>query len=167
MGYQEFPNDLYYWQQLGEDRLKALRELPLEHELMMSGRRIRLFHGRPVMENLVVAQHDKSLIDPFFTDENGKRFDAVIYADAHRQALRTMSPGLFVNTGSVGNAMGIPKCCYAILCGEEGEAPAPFEIRLRQVDYDRDQAIRDALAAPLVPRIETYIREIETGIYSR
>ena len=167
VGYQEFPNDLYYWQQLGEDRLKALRELPLEHELMMSGRRIRLFHGRPVMENLVVAQHDKSLIDPFFTDENGKRFDAVIYADAHRQALRTMSPGLFVNTGSVGNAMGIPKCCYAILCGEEGEAPAPFEIRLRQVDYDRDQAIRDALAAPLVPRIETYIREIETGIYSR
>lgn len=167
VGNQEFPNDEYYWDQLGEDRLRFLRELPLEHELMMSGRRIRLFHGRPVMENLIVAQNDISLIEPFFTDAQGKRYDAVIYADAHRQALRTISPGLFVNTGSVGNAMGIPKCCYAILCAEEGEAPAPFEIRLRQLDYDRDQAVLDAQNAPKVPRIETYIREIQTGIYSR
>ena len=167
VGNQEFPNDQYYWEQLGEERLKALRELPAETELMMSGRRIRLFHGRPVMENLIVAQNDLSLIDPFFIDGQGKRYDAVIYADAHRQALRTVSPGLFVNTGSVGNAMGIPKCCYAILCGEEGETPAPFEIRLRQLDYDRDQAILDAQNAPRVPRIETYIREIQTGIYSR
>ena len=167
VGYQEFPNDQYYWEQLGEERLKALRELPAEHEMIMSGRRIRLFHGRPVMENLIVAQNDISLIDPFFVDEQGLRYDAVIYADAHRQALRTISPGLFVNTGSVGNAMGIPKCCYAILCAEEGETPAPFEIRLRQLDYDRDQTIKDAEAAPRVPRIETYIREIKTGIYSR
>ena len=153
VGFQEFSNDLYYWEQLGEERLKTLRELPAEHEMMMSGRRIRLFHGRPVMENLIVAQNDISLIDPFFVDEQGKRYDAVIYADAHRQALRTISP--------------IPKCCYAILCGEEGETPAPFEIRLRQLDYDRDQAVKDAEAAPRVPRIETYIREIKTGIYSR
>lgn len=167
VGYQEFPNDKYYWDQLGGERLQTLRGLPLEHEMMMSGRRIRLFHGRPVMETLIVAQNDVSLIEPFFADEHGKRYDAVIYADAHRQALRTMSPGMFVNTGSVGNAMGVPKCCYAILCGEEGNEPAPFEIRLRQLDYDREQAVRDALAAPGVPRIEAYIREIKTGIYSR
>lgn len=167
VGYQEFPNDRYYWEQLGEERLACLRKLPKEHELWMSGRRIRLLHGRPIMENLVVAQNDASLIEPFFADENGGRYDAVIYADAHRQALRTMSPGMFINTGSVGNAMGVPKCCYAILCGEPGPEPAPFEIRLRQLDYDRDQAVRDAEAAPDVPRIEAYIREIQTGIYSR
>jgi len=167
VGYQEFPNDRYYWDQLGENRLKYLRELPKEHELWMSGRRIRLFHGRPIMENLVVAHHDVSAIEPFFADENGGRYDAVIYADAHRQAMRTMSPGLFVNTGSVGNAMGVPRCCYAILCGKPGSEPAPFEIRLRQLDYDRDQSIRDAEAAPGVPRIDAYIREIKTGIYSR
>ena len=167
VGYQEFPNDLYYWEQLGEERLKKLRHLPLETQITLSGRRIRLMHGRPIMETLVTAHHDLSVIDPFFTDQEGGRYDAVIYADAHRQALRTISPGLFVNTGSVGNAMGIPKCCYAILCGEEGDAPAPFEIRLRQLDYDREQAVLDALAAPGVPRIETYIREIKTGIYSR
>lgn len=167
VGYQEYPLDAYYWEQLGEERLKKLRHLPLETQITLSGRRIRLMHGRPVMETLVTAHHDLSVIDPFFTDQEGGRYDAVIYADAHRQALRTISPGLFVNTGSVGNAMGIPKCCYAILCGEEGDAPAPFEIRLRQLDYDREQAVLDALAAPGVPRIDTYIREIKTGIYSR
>ena len=167
VGYQEFPNDRYYWDQLGEERLKTLRELPLEHEMMMSGQRIRLFHGRPVMENLIFAINDASLIDPFFVDQQGRRYDAVIYADAHRQAMRTMSPGLFVNTGSIGNAIGVPKCFYAILCGEEGDTPGPLEIRLRQLDYDREQAVRDALAAPTLPRVESYIREIQTGIYSR
>lgn len=167
VGQQAFPNDLYYWQQLGEKRMKTLRELPREHEITLSGRRIRLFHGRPVMENLITAHHPLAEIEPFFSDEQGNRYDVVIYADAHRQAYRTISPGLFVNTGSVGNAMGVPKCCYALVCGQEGPAPAPFEIRLRQVDYDREQAVRDAQNAPAVPLIETYIREIQTGIYSR
>ena len=167
VGYQQFPNDRYYWEQLGEERLQKLRELPLEHHATFSGRRIRFFHGRPVMENLVTVRWPEENIDPFFDDGNGGRFDAVIYADAHRQAMRTMSPGLFINTGSVGNAMGVTKCCYAILCAEEGPDPAPFEIRLRQLDYDREQSIRDAIAAPDVPRIDAYIREIRTGIYSR
>lgn len=167
VGYQEFPRDQYYWDQLGEERMKMLRQFPLEHEFTLSGRRIRLFHGRPVMENLITAHHDLSLILPFLEDGNGGFYDVVIYADAHRQALRTLSPGIFANIGSVGNAIGIPKCCYAILCGEEEDASAPFEIRLRQLNYDRDQAVRDALAAPDVPRIDAYIREIQTGIYSR
>ena len=89
------------------------------------------------------------------------------YADAHRQGLRTITPGVFFNTGSVGNAMGVPKCCYALLEGEEGEEPAPFEIRFRQLEYDREQAVRDAMAAPQIPLINAYIHEVKTGIYSR
>ena len=61
--------------------------------------------------------------------------------------------------------MGIPKCCYALLEGAEGDGP--FEIRFRQLDYDREQAVRDALAAPAIPLIDAYIHEIKTGIYSR
>ena len=91
----------------------------------------------------------------------------VAYADAHRQALRTMTPGVFLNVGSVGNALGIPKCCYAILEGDDPADPTAFEIRLRQIDYDRDQAIRDAENAPRVSRIDTFIRELQTGRYSR
>lgn len=165
IGRRLFPLDGFYWEQLGEARMEKLRALPLEHELCLSGRRIRLFHGRPIMEELVTAQHDASLIEPFFADGRGGRYDVVAYADAHRQALRTMTPGVLVNTGSVGNALGVPKCCYALLCG--GAADEPFEIRLREVDYDREQAVRDAQAAPLVPRIECFIREVRTGLYSR
>ena len=167
VGNKQFEPDAYYWEQLGPRRMETLRRLPLEHELWLSGRRIRLFHGRPVMERLIAPQEDAALIDPLFQAPGGGRYDAVIYADAHRQALRTMSPGMLVNTGSVGNALGVPKCCYALLLGEEGPEPAPFEIRLRQLEYDRAQAVRDAQAAPGVPRIDAYIREIQTGIYSR
>lgn len=167
VGKKMFAPDVYYWNQLGEDRMARLCALPMEYELVLSGRRIRLFHGRPVMEKLLPVQSDTNLIEPFFTDAQGSRYDVVGYADAHRQGLRTISPGIFFNTGSVGNAMGIPKCCYALLEGEEGPSPAPFEVRFRQLDYDREQAVRDALKAPDVPHIQAYIREIQTGIYSR
>lgn len=167
VGEQAFPNDEYYWNQLGEERLRVLRNLPRESEMMLSGRRVRLMHGRPVMDTLITVKHDLETIQAFFQDAQGKPFDVVLYADAHRQAMRTVNPGLFINTGSVGNAMGVTYCCYAIVEAEPGETPAPFEVRLRQLPYDREQAIRDAQAAPGVPRIETYINEIRTGVYSR
>ena len=167
VGHKRFPMDSYYWEQLGEKRMETLRNLPREQEITLSSRRIRLFHGRPIMQELVVAHHDESVIEPFFDDGAGGRYDVVAYADAHRQAMRTMTPGVFLNCGSVGNGLGIPKCCYAILSGDDPADPSAFEIRLRQLSYDRDQAIRDAEAAPRVPRIDTYIRELKTGLYSR
>lgn len=167
VGEKRFPRDGFYWNQLGEERLRRLCGLPLEKEISLSGRRIRLFHGRPVMDALIKSHDNEALIEPFFDDGRGGRYDAVVYADAHRQAVRTMTPGLFVNVGSVGNGLGEPRCCYAVLEGEEDDASAPFEVRLRQVAYDREQAVRDALAAPQVPWIEAYVREIRTGLYSR
>ena len=167
IGTRSFPMDSFYWNQLGEKRMKILRELPREHHFMFSGRRIRLFHGRPVMEDLITIRDETEAILPFFTGEDGVRFDVVGYADAHRQALRTMAPGLFFNCGSVGNALGEPRCCYALLEGETGHAPGPFEIRFRYLDYDRIAAVRDAREAPAIPRIDAYIREVETGEYSR
>lgn len=217
-------NDHPYFDQLGDERMKLLLTFPLEHEIMMSGRRIRLFHGRPLMKELIMIHNERELISPFFFDDQGDAYDVVAYADAHRQGMRTVSmqsmhpqtnsmdrygqgshSGIFLNTGSVGNAMGVAKCCYAIIEGEMGkeesdsseaqinekceaqanqkrkapingkceaqinqkcEAP-PFEIRLRQLDYDKAQAIRDAESMPQIPRIASYINEIKTGIYSR
>lgn len=166
LGEKRFPMDLFYWEQLGEERLAALRGLPREYRLTLSGRSIRLFHGRPVMEELVTLRDDTQRIEPFFQGEEGSRFDVVGYGDAHRQGLRTMTPGLFFNCGSVGNALGEARCCYALLEGDD-EKSGPFEIRFRSLDYDRDQAVRDAKNTPGIPRIETYIREIQTGMYSR
>ena len=119
------------------------------------------------MPKLVMAISDRELIESYFQDGQGGRYDAVVYADMHRQAMRTMTPGMWINTGSVGNNLGETKCCYAILSGEMGKENAPFEIRLRQIGYDRDEAIRDAERTPLIPNIAAFIREVETGIYSR
>ena len=167
VGEKRFAADSFYWKQLGEERLEKLRNLPRETECWFSGRRIRLLHGRPVMDTLITAHHPSELIEPYFETPDGYRYDVVAYADAHRQALRTLTPGVFLNTGSVGNNLGEPKCCYAILSGEMGRENAPFEIRLRQIGYDRDEAIRDAERTPLIPNIAAFIREVETGIYSR
>ena len=38
----------FYYEQLGEERLMWLRSLPYEDEILISGLRIRLIHGRPV-----------------------------------------------------------------------------------------------------------------------
>lgn len=166
LGEKRFPMDSFYWQQLGEARLEALRNLPREYRLTLSGRAIRLFHGRPVMTELVTVRDDSESIQPFFQGEDGTRFDVVGYGDAHRQGLRTMTPGLFFNCGSVGNALGEPRCCYALMEGDE-KGSGPFEIRFRSLEYDRKQAVLDAQNAPEIPRIDTYIKELETGIYSR
>ena len=164
LGCKRFPMDVFYWEQLGEKRLEILRSLPREHFLTLNGRRVRLFHGRPVMEELITSRHKKEQIQPFFDDGEGGCFDVVGYADTHRQALRTMTPGLFFNCGSVGNALGEPRCCYALM---EGKGAGDFEIRFRSLDYDRWQAVADARKMPDIPRIGTYIHEIETGVYSR
>ena len=119
------------------------------------------------MPELYTVADDRELLQSFLVDAKGVPYDGLLYADAHRQAMRTLSPGIIVNTGSVGNAMGVPKCCYALLEGEEGRTPVPLEVRLRQLDYDREQAVRDAEAADGLPIKEAYIREIQTGIYSR
>lgn len=170
IGNRLFPKDAFYWEQLckdlGEKRMEILRALPREHFLTLSGRSIRLFHGRPVMDDLITIRDEAQMIQPFFTGEDGARYDVVGYADAHRQALRTMTLGLFFNCGSVGNALGEPRCCYALMEGDPEEA-AGFEIRFRSVDYDREAAVRDAKATPEIPHIDSFIKEIQTGVYSR
>ncbi len=167
IGYKSFEPDSFYWQQLGEQRMTTLRDLPLETTVTLSGRSIRLFHGRPVMRHLLHAHDKKEDLLPLFTDESGLLCGVAGYADAHRQALRSVENHTLFNCGSVGNALGVPACCYAILDGDPDDPSAPFAIQLLQLPYDRDQAVRDAEAMPDVPRIDAYINEVKTGIYSR
>ena len=167
VGYKSFEPDFYYWEQLGEERLQTLRELPMETTITLSGRRIRLFHGRPIMQHLIHAHDSKEEILPLFTDANGDLCDVAGYADAHRQSLRSLDDKVFFNCGSVGNALGRPECCYALLEGSETDPAAPFTIQLLQLPYDREQAVRDAQAAPQINRIDSFINEVRTGKYSR
>ena len=165
VGNREFPADAFYWDQLGSARLAWLASLPPEDELWLSGIRFRLFHGRPVTPLLSVKSDDEDLCAAFHTQRGD--FGGVIFADSHRPFFRTMNCGYIMNTGSVGNSMGIPRAHALLVEAEEGCAPGPILVTVISVPYDNDLAAELARHAVGLPRKEAFIREGLTGIYSR
>ena len=160
-----FPADEYFWNQLGPERMQWLSALPSEAELMLSGIRFRLFHGRPVTD-LLQSDSDKALLEAVFHTERGD-FGGAIFADSHRPFFRTLSGGYLINTGSVGNSMGIPNAHAVLLECTPGEEKKPLFCTVICVPYDNEAAADIARRDPGLPRKEAYIREVLTGIYSR
>lgn len=164
VGKKLFPNDAFYYQQLGKERLKRLTSFPLEHHARLSGRRIRLLHGRPVM---------KELINPHLSPPNELEalfeggFHVVGYADTHRQSLRTLSNGILFNTGSVGNGLGQNMVQYALMEGDAEDDKAAFDLRMVTLPYDIDQAVKETQEHPGLPNAQMFIKEIRSGIYAR
>ncbi len=162
IGLREFKRDGFYYEQLGEARMAALLNFPLEKHVMVSGRWIRLIHGRPVMPRLQYIQDPRDTLLPLLEPD----FDLMIYGDCHRQGLRTIS-GQVANIGSVGNALGIPMVQYAILEGEMGETLAPLDLTYVTLPYDNQAAVAETLAQPGLPDGDAFIVELTTGVYSR
>ncbi len=162
-----FPYDAPYYEQLGERRMAALRALPLEHTLRLGGMEIRLIHGRPVMPTLYAPFGSEELLNTLYDKPDGTSYDVLGYADCHRQAVRTLSQRLLFNTGSVGNNLGVPQAFYLIAQGSAQDDSEPLSLQLFHLPYDRGQTLRDAEAAPFIPRIDTFINEVKTGVYSR
>lgn len=163
---KQYPADGYYWDMLGEERMALLRSLPLEHHFYMSGLNIRLIHGRPVMEELLLLQAEREKLEGLF-EKDGEAFQVLGYADCHRAGYRTVNKGFVFNCGSVGNALGVNRACYAILQGQPGKEPAPFDVTMVSVPYDVGAAVQDANNDPNLPHRESYITELLTGVYSR
>lgn len=159
IGGKEFPEDGYYWDQLGPERMLWLRTLPREAELAFAGLRIRLFHGRPVTE-LLRAQSTKKELEATFATENGT-YDAVIFADSHRPFIRTLSTGYICNCGSVGNSLGVARAHCLLL--EDN----PLRLTVVSVPYDNWAAAEDARRDPGLPHRDAWIAEVLTGVYSR
>ena len=165
VGYMQFPNDRFYYRQLGPERMQKLREMPREYSLTLSGRKIRLLHGRPVMRELVPPSAAPEKLECLFDPD----YQVVGYADVHRQGLRMAGTrGILFNTGAVGNGLGVPMVQYALMTGSVTDAEAPFDIAFVTLPYDREAAIRDAEAVQDgLPRWDSYCRELRTGRYSR
>lgn len=161
IGKREYPRDRFYHDQLGRDRLAYLCTLPAEKRLRMSGRNIRLIHGRPVMSRLLAIQDSRESLSALLEPD----YDMLIYADCHRQGMRTIG-GQIVNIGSVGNALGVPMVQYALLEGEPGDHLAPLEVRLVTLPYDNLAAAQEARDQPELPHMDAYISEILTGVYA-
>ena len=166
IGRKEFSADGYFWDQLGPERMAFLANLPLEMEAWISGVRFRFFHGRPVTP-LLMAHSDKREVSPLFQTAAGI-FGAVCFADSHRPFFRTMDEGYYMNTGSVGNSMGVPRAHFLLLEGEmDSREPAPLYATIAAVPYDNEAAAELARKDAALPHQQAYITEVLTGVYSR
>ena len=167
VGLRLFPGDGIYQRQLGEERLKHFLNLPIEETVWFSGLRVRLMHGRPVLQELPIGTEPADALEPMFTDQAGEKCDAVIYADMHRQLLRTMRFGTLYNIGSVGNATGVKGAFFGILEGEPGEKEAPFSLRLCRVPFDPEPVIERArlFFGEDDHRYTSFAHELRTGQY--
>ena len=165
IGGKNFPEDGYFWNQLGEERLSWLNNLPSETELTLSGIRFRVFHGRPVTE-LLQAGDDKTKLAAPFTRDDGETFGGVLFADSHRPFFRTLHEGYIANTGSVGNSMGVPKAHGLLLEGETDRTGSLY-CTVLCVPYDNRAAAEAARREERLPHGDAYIREVLTGVYSR
>ena len=166
IGGKEFAEDGYFWSQLGPERMEWLRTLPRETERWISGVHFRLFHGRPVTP-LISVQADKAVFAEAFCAD-GVTYTGIIFADSHRPFVRTLNDGYALNTGSVGNSLGVAKAHALILEGEVGgREEAVLTMTILSVPYDNDAAAEIARQDVNLPHRESYIREVLTGIYSR
>ncbi len=164
IGEKLFPNDLFYYKQLGEERMKKLCELPREFVFTMSGRKIRLIHGRPVMQSLLTPSASAECLLPYFEPD----YQVVGYADVHRQGMRMVNNrGILFNTGAVGNPLGVTMVQYAIIRGDDQDSQAALDISFVTLPYDRDAAIRDTENAPELPNGELFCSELKNGVYAR
>ena len=166
IGGKEFAEDGYFWAQLGPERMEWLRTLPPERDVWISGVHFRLFHGRPVTP-LISVQADKEVFAQAFR-ANGEVYTGIIFADSHRPFVRSLNDGYALNTGSVGNSMGVPRAHALIIDGELGsQTDASMTMTILSVPYDNEAAAELARQDVNLPHRESFITEVLTGVYSR
>ena len=168
----EWRDDAGWWwhrELTGEDRA-WLQDLPLSYDLLLSGRRIRLFHAsaRSVYHRVHARHSDEDFEGMFLSTEltgHGPAPDVVCYGDIHDAFARTVSRRTLVNVGSVGNPLDEPQASYVILEGEpDGGSSDTFGIQFVRVPYDIEAEI--AAAEELgMPALEAYAVELRTAVY--
>ncbi len=163
-----WPENKFYWEQLGEARMRWLDSLPLEDEVLIGGWWFRLLHGRPV-DRLYQAYDDwDTMAMGFHSKISDREYHGYICADSHMPYLRTCSQGYAINTGSVGNSIGLPRVHAVLIEGEVGsEELSPIHCEILSIPYDNQEAADIAEKYPKLPNLKAYQREVLTGIYSR
>lgn len=164
----ENPENTFYCEQLGEERIKWLNSLPFEDEVLISGLWFRLVHGRPT-DRLYQAYDDFDILEQGFQSKiSSRKYNGYICADSHMPYFRTCRLGYAINTGSVGNSIGIPKVHAILLDGEINEQkPSTIRCEILSIPYNNQAAVDIAERYPNLPNIKAYQNEILTGIYSR
>jgi predicted phosphodiesterase len=167
---------LRWWSgQLAPGQGAWLRGLPFCHDLVMSGRRIRLMHAsaETVHRRVRYVKTQEEFLGQFANTPatiaavgDGPPPDTVGYADTHDPFYETQLEGrTLFNTGSAGNAMGDPTASYVVLEGVLDEPdPAPFSIAFVRVPYDVEAELAHAREVGC-PAYDGYEAELTLGLY--
>jgi len=158
--------------EIGEERQEYLANLPFYHKMWISGRRMHLLHGRPLVKAAVIwdTAPEEVRLEIFNVIEDEHHVDIVGYADLHRQFKTDFhhNPRTLFNTGSVGSSFNAPMACYAIIEGEVGsKEKSPISFEFISVPYDNQKAVENALNAAWLPSKDLYIKEITEATYQR
>ncbi|MCL2462018.1 MAG: metallophosphoesterase [Defluviitaleaceae bacterium] len=158
-----------YAAEIGEERREWIASLPLYHRMWMSGRRIHMFHGRPLYPPPIWPDTpDAEKLALFGLIEDEFPPDILAVADVHRQYKTDFhnNPRFMFNTGSIGCSYCSPTACYAILSGVEGGRDlAPISVEFVSVPYDNEKAAENARNSGKLPSVDDYIKEITLGIW--
>lgn len=169
---------LAWWRdQLGPGQGEWLRSLPFCHDLLVSGRRVRLMHASAhSVHRRVRYAHDGTEFAGQFANTpatvaavgDGPQPDVVVFGDSHDPFYETQfGRRTLVNAGSVGNCMYDPTPLYTILEGVPGTTdPAPFGISFVRVPYDVEAELAHARAVAM-PEYDGWEAELRHGVYRR
>lgn len=169
-GNESAPGMIWWRDELRQDQRDWLRALPLSHDLVMSGRPIRLFHASATSPHVRVhARHTPEEFEGMFVNTAmtgvGALPTMVGYGDIHDTFVEVARGRTLFNVGSVGNPLDEPVPSYAILEGVIDEPDrAPFGLQFIRVPYDIEAEI-DAAARLGMPELEPYTIELRTAVY--
>ena len=155
--------------EIGEERRQWLSALSFTHKMWLSGRRVHMFHGRPLSGIIWhnAPDEEKLLLFGLIKDEFPP--DILICADIHRQYKTDFKDDhrFMFNTGSVGSSYCTPTACYAILNGKaDGREKAAISVEFVSLPYDNQKAVENALnVGDWFPSVDKYIVEITQGIW--
>jgi predicted phosphodiesterase len=175
------PSVLGQWtrEELSGDDISWLAALPGTFEVLMSGRRVRLFHASQASEfvRVRVRHSDEEFRGMFANTEftgtfgagqnsaGGLTPDVVGYGDIHSAYLKADEGLTLFNVGGTGNPLDSPAAPYVVLEGVTDSAEAaPFSISFARVTYDIDAEIQVARELGL-PDVDAYARELTDGVY--
>jgi predicted phosphodiesterase len=164
-------DSMRWWKnELREDQWTWLRALPFCHDLVLSGRQIRLFHASSdTVHHRTHFDHDEKQFLAMFENTpatgDGPVPTVVGYGDIHDAFCETDLGRTLFNVGSVGNSLGDPTPVYTILEGvPDTTDPAPFSIQFVRVPYDAQAELQVAHALN-APELKGYEAELLHGTY--
>ena len=160
-----------YADEIGDDRREWLASLPLYHRMWISGRRIHMFHGRPLYGPVIWHDTpDAQKLELFNLIEDEFPPDILIVADIHRQYKTDFKDDhrFMLNTGSIGCSYCSPTACYVIVSGDIDERElTPISFEFVSVPYNNEKAAENARKSNRLPSIDSYIEEITLGMWRR